>query len=96
MIFAKNQDLILLPLKCNPPRFQLNRQELAQNPTYISEGCRNKRRVDMCISGGLLFMWVVVHGFRFRVLVAASQKTWFWHSEYEKALFMGRNENRPS
>jgi hypothetical protein len=29
-------------------------------------------------------------------LVAASQKTWFWHSEYEKALFMGRNENRPS
>jgi hypothetical protein len=38
------------------------------------KGCRNKTRADMRIPGGLLFMWGVFPSFRFRVLVAASQK----------------------
>jgi hypothetical protein len=31
-------------------------------------------RADMCIIGGLLFMWGVVPSFSFAVLIAASQK----------------------
>jgi hypothetical protein len=61
IIFAKNQELVLLPLKCKPT--QQNRQKLAQNIKYSSEGCRNKTRADICIPGGLLFMWGVVPNF---------------------------------
>jgi hypothetical protein len=39
-----------------------------------SEGCRNKKRANMCMLGGLLFMWDVFPSFQFGVLVAASQK----------------------
>jgi hypothetical protein len=51
-------------------------------------------RADMCIPGGLLFMWGVVPSFSFAVLVAASQKPDFGTPKMETALFMGRNENR--
>jgi hypothetical protein len=50
----------------------------------------------MRIPGGLLFMWGVFPSFRFRVLVAASQKKPnFGTPKMEKTLFMVRNENRP-
>jgi hypothetical protein len=48
--------------------------ELAQNSKNTFEGCRTKTRADMRIPGGLLFMWGVFPSFRFRILVAASQK----------------------
>jgi hypothetical protein len=74
MIFAKNQELVLLPLKCKLTPVQQNRQELMQNPKYTSEGFHNETRADMRIPGGLLFMWGVAHNFQFHVLVAASHK----------------------
>jgi hypothetical protein len=74
MIFAKNQEVYFLALKGKTTGFQRNRQQLAQNSKNTSEGCRNKTRADMRIPGGLLFMWGVFSSFRFRVLVAASQK----------------------
>jgi hypothetical protein len=74
MIFAKNQKLVLLPLKCKLTPVQQNRQQLTQNPKYTSEGFHNETRADMRILGGLLFMWGIVHSFQFRVLVAASHK----------------------
>jgi hypothetical protein len=43
----------------------------------------------MRILGGLLFIWDVVPIFRFRVSVAASQKTRFQHSENGKNSFPG-------
>jgi hypothetical protein len=46
-----------------PPRFLQNRQELAQNFKYTSEGCHNERSADMPIPGGLLFMWGVFTSF---------------------------------
>jgi hypothetical protein len=50
----------------------------------------------MCIPGVLLFMWGVVPIFRFRVSVAASQKKPnFGTPKIEKALLIGKNENRP-
>jgi hypothetical protein len=36
--------------------------------------CRNETRADICILDGLLFICRVLPSFRFRVLVAASQK----------------------
>jgi hypothetical protein len=48
----------------------------------------------MRISGGLLFMWGVFPSFRFRVLVATSQKkSDFGTLKMAKALFVVRNEN---
>jgi hypothetical protein len=41
----------------------------------------------MHIQGGLLFMWGVFSSFRFRVSVAASQKTQFQYSENGKKHF---------
>jgi hypothetical protein len=35
---------------------------------------RSETRADMCIPGGLLFMWGVVPSFQFRVSIATSQK----------------------
>jgi hypothetical protein len=50
----------------------------------------------MCIPGGLLFIWSVLPSFRFRVLIAASQKkTSFDTLKMEKALSMGQNGNQP-
>jgi hypothetical protein len=49
----------------------------------------------MRIPWGLLFMWGVFPSFQFRVSVAASQNPDFGTPKIEKALFVGRNENRP-
>jgi hypothetical protein len=50
----------------------------------------------MRILGGLLFMWDVFPSFQFGVLIAASQKKPdFGTPKMAKALFMGRNGNRP-
>jgi hypothetical protein len=72
--FCKKFRSLSLPLKCKATWFHRNRQELAQNQKYTFEGCPNEMRDDICIPGGLLFMWGVVPSFRFRVSVAASQK----------------------
>jgi hypothetical protein len=46
-----------------------------ENPENNFEDLRDKTRADMCIPGGLLFMWGLVPSFPFAVSVAASQKT---------------------
>jgi hypothetical protein len=81
IIFQKIRSLSYYHWSANPPWFHRNRQELAQNQKFTSEGFRNKMRADMRILGGLLFMWDVVPNFLFRFSVAASQKTWLRHSE---------------
>jgi hypothetical protein len=53
---------------------QRNRQELVQNSENNFEGLLDETRSDMCIPGGLLFMWGIVPNFPFSVLVATSQK----------------------
>jgi hypothetical protein len=71
-----------------PPRFQQNQQEPAQNiedtPNVL---CIKIRADDLCISGGLLFMWDDMLRCRDTISVAASQKTQFQHSIIEKTLF---------
>jgi hypothetical protein len=65
-----------------------------QKSKYTSEGCRKKTRNDMCIPGGLLFMWCIFPCFQFRVSVAASQKKPnFGTPKMEKALFVGRKKS---
>jgi hypothetical protein len=46
-----------------------------QNPENNFKSLHDEMRADMCIPGGLLFMWDVVPNFPFAVSVAASQKT---------------------
>jgi hypothetical protein len=58
-----------------------------QNPKNHSEGLHDETRADICILGGLLFMWGVVPSFPFAVLVAASQKNPFWLSENGRRTF---------
>jgi hypothetical protein len=53
-------------------------------------------RDDMHILDGLLFMWGVVTSFRFAVLVAASQKNGFRHSENGKSTFRGTKQKSAS
>jgi hypothetical protein len=68
-----------------------------QNLENNSEGLHDKTRADMCIQGGLLFIWGVVHSFPFAVSVVALQKkTYFGTPKIENTLFMGRNKNQPS
>jgi hypothetical protein len=50
-------------------------------------------KADMCILGGILFMWGVVPSFRFRDS-RFTKKPDFGASKMEKALFVGRNKNR--
>jgi hypothetical protein len=45
-----------------------------ENPENNFEDLRDKTRADVCIPGGLLFMWGLVPSFPFAVSVAASQK----------------------
>jgi hypothetical protein len=45
-----------------------------QNPENNSEDLHDETRADMCIQGGLLFMWGVVPSFPFAVSVVALQK----------------------
>jgi hypothetical protein len=75
MIFAKNQEVYFLALKCKTTPVPSKSAATCTKFKKYSEGCRNKTRADMRIPGGLLFMWGVFSSFRFRVLVAASQKT---------------------
>jgi hypothetical protein len=50
----------------------------------------------MRIQGGLLLMWGVVPRFQLRVLVAASQKTRFWHSKNGKSTYRGAKQKSAS
>jgi hypothetical protein len=59
----KSGACLIYRYSANPPQFERNRQELAQDPKYTSEGCRNKMRAYIHIPGGLLFMWGVVPSF---------------------------------
>jgi hypothetical protein len=94
--FQKSGACLIYCESANPPRFQRNRQELAHNPKYTSDGCRNEMRTDMHIRGGLLFIWGAMTSFQFFFSVVASQKKPdFGTLKMEKALFMGRNENQP-
>jgi hypothetical protein len=59
------------------------------------QGLCVKMRVDMHITGDLLFMWDIVPSFWNIISVAASQKTRFWHSENRKHFFVIRNGKQP-
>jgi hypothetical protein len=74
-IFAKNQDLVLLALKCKLTPTSSKSAGACANLENNAEGLFDKTRADMCILGCLLFMCGIVPNFRFAVLVAASQKT---------------------
>jgi hypothetical protein len=85
MIFTKNQEVYFLALKCKTtPVPAKSAGTCTKFKKYL-----NKKRADMCILGCLLFMWGVIPGFRYRVSVAASQKTLFWHSKNGKGTFCG-------
>jgi hypothetical protein len=75
MIFAKNQEVYFLALKCKTTSVPPKSVGTCAKFKNTSEGCRNKTRADMCIPGCLLFMWGVFPSFRFRVSVAASPKS---------------------
>jgi hypothetical protein len=72
--FCKKSGGLLFSAKVKTSPVPTKPQELAQNSKTTSKGCRNEMRADMCIPGGLLFMWGVFPSFRFRVSVVASQK----------------------
>jgi hypothetical protein len=72
MIFAKNQEVYFLALKYKTTPVPANSAGTCTKLKKTSKGYHNKTRVDMRISGGLLFMWGVFPSFRFRVSVAAS------------------------
>jgi hypothetical protein len=74
MIFVKNQDLVLLVLKCKPTPVPAKSVGAFAKSRNYSEGLRGEKRANMCIPGGLLYMWGVVPSFPFAVLVAALQK----------------------
>jgi hypothetical protein len=59
MIFAKKIGDLLLALKCKTTPIPAKSAELVQNSKNSSKGCRKKVRADICILGGLLFMWGV-------------------------------------
>jgi hypothetical protein len=86
--------LITAKVQTYPSSSKIDRS-LHRIQKYTSEGFHNETRADMCIPGGLLFMWGVVSSFRFRVSIAAShKKPDFSISKMEKTLFVGRNKNR--
>jgi hypothetical protein len=60
------------------------------------EGLHNKTRADMRIPSGLLFMWGVFPGFRFRVSVAASQKISISILRKWKTTFRGMKQKSAS
>jgi hypothetical protein len=74
MIFSKNQELVVLLLKCKPTPVPTKSAVACTKSKIYDEGSRNETRDDMRIPCGLLFMWSVVPSFGFRVSVAASQK----------------------
>jgi hypothetical protein len=87
MIFSKNQELVVLLLKCKPTPVPAKSTIVCTKSKIYDEGSRNKMRDDMRIPCGLLFMLSVVFNFRFRVSVAASQKQpvsalWKWKRHF--------------
>jgi hypothetical protein len=66
MIFAIGPLLIRAKGQTHPGSSKIGRSLRKENN---SEGLRDKMRADMCISGGLLFMWGVVPNFSFVVSV---------------------------
>jgi hypothetical protein len=73
MIFAKNQELILLELKGKPTSVPAKSAgACVKSRKKNFEGLREETRVDMCILYGVLFMWGIVPCFPFAVLLAAS------------------------
>jgi hypothetical protein len=57
---------------------------------------RIKKRADIHILGGLLFIWDVVSSFQNTVLVAASQKPQFLHPKNRKHTFCGKKQKTAS
>jgi hypothetical protein len=64
-------------------------RSLRKNPENKSEGLRDEMRSDMCILGGLLFMWGVVSSFTFAVLMSTSQKNPISALKNRKCTFRG-------
>jgi hypothetical protein len=56
MIIRKNQEVYFLALKCKTTPVPAKPAKLAQNSKNTSKDCRNKKRADMRIPGGVLFM----------------------------------------
>jgi hypothetical protein len=77
MIFAKNQDVYFLPLKCKTTPLPTKSAGTSAKSEYTSKACHKKTRGDMHIPDGLLLMWGVDTTFRFHISVAASQKNPF-------------------
>jgi hypothetical protein len=96
MIFAKNQEVYFLELTCKTTQVPAKSAGTCTKFKNTSKGCRNKTRPDMSIPGGLLFMWGVFPSFRFRVLVAASQKNPIWYFENGKSTFRGTKQKSAS
>jgi hypothetical protein len=94
--FCKKSGDLLLALKCKTTPVLAKSAELAQNSKKYLRRLLQKKRADMHIPGGLLFMWGVFPSFRFRVLVAASQKTRFRYSENGKSTFRGTKQKSAS
>jgi hypothetical protein len=74
MIFVKNQELVLLELKGKLTPVPAKLVGACAKSRNNFEGLRDETGVDMCISGGLLFMWGVVPSFPFAISVAPSQE----------------------
>jgi hypothetical protein len=81
---------LLISAKVLTHCFQRKRQELVQNLKYTFEGLRIKKRADMHILGGLLFMWDGVPMFQNAVSVVTPQNTQFWYSKNRKYTFRGK------
>jgi hypothetical protein len=95
--FCKKSGCLLLSAEVqNHPGSNEIGRNLHKIQKNTSEGCRNKMRADMCILGGLVFMLGVFPNFRFRILVAASQKTRFRYSENGKSTFRGTKRKSAS
>jgi hypothetical protein len=63
MIFAKNQEVNFLALKCKTAPVPAKPVGACAKLENTSKGCGNKMRADTHISGGLLFMWGVFPSF---------------------------------
>jgi hypothetical protein len=87
MIFAKNQEVYFLALKCKTtPVPTKSAGTCAKFKKYLQR-LPHKTRADIRIPGCLLFMWGVFPSFWFRVSVGASQKTLFQNSKNGKRHF---------
>jgi hypothetical protein len=95
--FAKNQELVVLLLKCKPTPIPAKLAVACTQSKIYDKGSRNEMRDDMHIPGGLLFMWGVVPSFLISCFGSCfTKKTNFSTLKTEKALSVGQNGNRPS